>query len=101
MQSSIQEIAKLQIRLDVMERQNNRLKKVFVILTLLLVPLFLLGAKHGANDAEFGQITATGITIRDASGMVHIPEHSGHRFHVNPDSDSISFRTPIPFESGQ
>ena len=69
MQSSIQEIAKLQLRLDVMERQNKQLKKVFVILTLLLVPLFLLGAKHGAQDAEFGQITATGITIRDASGM--------------------------------
>jgi len=31
---------------------------------------------------------------------VHIPEHSGHPFHVNLDSDSISFWTPIPFESG-
>ena len=35
----------------------------------LMIPLFLLGAKHGVNDAQFGQITATGITIRDASGM--------------------------------
>lgn len=69
MRSSLQEIAKLKTRLDSIERQNNRLKQVMVILTLLLVPLFLLGAKHGANDAQFGQISATGITIRDASGM--------------------------------
>ena len=69
MQSSVQEIAKLQRRLDKIERQNNRMKRLMVVLTLLLVPLFLLGAKHGANDAQFGQITATGITIRDASGM--------------------------------
>ncbi len=69
MQSSVQEIAKLQTRLDRIERQNNRMKRLLVVLTILLVPLFLLGAKHGANDAQFGQITATGITIRDASGM--------------------------------
>ena len=69
MQSSVQEIATLQTRLDKIERQNNRMKQLMVVLTLLLVPLFLLGAKHGANDAQFGQITATGITIRDASGM--------------------------------
>jgi hypothetical protein len=69
MQSSVQEIAKLQTRLDRIERQNSRMKRLMVVLTLLLVPLFLLGAKHGANDAQFGQITATGITIRDASGM--------------------------------
>lgn len=69
MQSSVQEIAQLQTRLDRIERQNNRMKRLMVVLTLLLVPLFLLGAKHGANDAQFGQITATGITIRDASGM--------------------------------
>ena len=69
MQSSVQEIAKLQTRLDRIERQNSRMKRLMVVLTLLLVPLFLLGAKHGSNDAQFGQITATGITIRDASGM--------------------------------
>jgi len=69
MQSSLQEIAKLQRRLDGIERQNNRLKRLLVVLTLLLVPLFMLGAKQGANDAQFGQITATGITILDASGM--------------------------------
>jgi len=68
MQSSVQEIAKLQMRLDGIERQNIRMKQLLVMLTLLIVPLFLLGAKHGANDAQFGQITATGITIRDASG---------------------------------
>ena len=69
MQSSVQEIAQLQTRLDRIERQNNRMKRLLVVLTILLVPLFLLGAKHGANDAQFGQITASGITIRDASGM--------------------------------
>jgi len=68
MQSSVQEIAKLQIRLDGIERQNALMKRLLVVMTILLVPLFLLGAKHGANDAQFGQITATGITIRDASG---------------------------------
>jgi hypothetical protein len=69
MQSSVQEIAQLRTRLDRIERQNNWMKRLMVVLTLLLVPLFLLGAKHGAHDAQFGQITATGITIRDASGM--------------------------------
>ena len=68
MRSSIQDISLLQARLDGIERQNNRLKRLLVVLTFLLVPLLLLGAKHGANDAQFGQITATGITIRDASG---------------------------------
>jgi hypothetical protein len=33
--------------------------------------------------------------------QVHIPEHSGHGFHVNPAGDSISFRPLIPEESGQ
>ena len=69
MQSSLKEIAKLQVRLDGIEKQNILLKRLFIVFTLLLVPLFLLGAKHGANDAKFGQITATGITIRDASGL--------------------------------
>jgi hypothetical protein len=32
---------------------------------------------------------------------VHIPEHSGHGFHVIPATDSISFRPLIPEESGQ
>ena len=69
MQSSIQEIANLKMRLDGIERQNNRLKGLLLFFTLLLVPLLLMGAKQGANDAQFGQIIATGISIRDASGM--------------------------------
>jgi len=69
MQSSVQEIVKLQTRLDGIERQNIRMKRLLIVLTLLLVPLFLLGAKQAVNDAQFGQITATGISIRDASGM--------------------------------
>ena len=43
----------------------------------------------------------TGMTVSEVKGhgrqKVHIPDDFGHRFHVNPDSDSISFRTPIPF----
>lgn len=69
MQSSIQEITRLKLRLDGIERQNKNLKRLLVVCTLLLAPLFLMGAKPGANDAQFGQITATGISIRDASGM--------------------------------
>jgi len=68
MKVTIQEIAKLQMRLDEIEKRNNRLKNLSGLLALLLVPLFLLGAKHGASDAQFGQITATRLTIRDASG---------------------------------
>ena len=56
------------MRLDGIERQNIRMKRLLVVLTFLLVPLFLLGAKQGASDVQFGQITATGITILDASG---------------------------------
>ena len=68
MESSVQEIAKLQTRLDGIERQNIRMKRLLVVLTLLLAPLFLLGAKQVASDAEFGQISASGLTIRDGSG---------------------------------
>lgn len=68
MQNSIQEITKLQVRLDGIEKQNIRLKRLLVVFTLLLAPLLLLGAKHAVNDAEFGQITATGITIIDSTG---------------------------------
>jgi len=68
MHNTIQEIAKLQARLDGIERQNSRLKRLLVVLTILLAPLLLLGAKHAAHDAQFGQITATGITIIDSTG---------------------------------
>jgi len=69
MQIPAHEMEQLKLRLDGIERQNKRLKHSLVVLTLLLAPLFLLGAKHGAHDAQFGQITATGISIRDASGL--------------------------------
>ena len=68
MESSVQEIAKLQTRLDGIERQNIRMKRLLVVLTLLLAPLFLLGAKKGVQDVQFGQISAEGLTIRDGSG---------------------------------
>ena len=35
--------------------------------------------------------------ILDIDYELSIPEQTGHRFHVKPDTDSISFRTPIPF----
>jgi hypothetical protein len=41
-------------------------------------------------------VVLTGTTV-----SVHIPEHSGHGFHVIPAGDSISFRPLIPEESGQ
>ena len=43
-------------------------------------------------------------THQDSPEIVNwlsIPEQSGHPFHAKADSDSIPFRTPIPFESGQ
>jgi|GEM_PF-2785035 len=39
--------------------------------------------------------------IKVEESRVSIPEQSGHPFHAKADSDSIPFRTPIPFESGQ
>ena len=59
------------------------------------------GAKAGAE--------AQGIMIahidtgyrRHPEVWMSIPEQSGHQFHGKADTDSISFRTPIPFESGQ
>lgn len=68
MQSLIQEKSTLEMRLDRIEKQNKRLKSFMVMFSLLLVPLFLLGAKQGLQDAEFGQISAQGLTIRDGSG---------------------------------
>ena len=41
------------------------------------------------------------LMMKRPAKWVNIPEQTGHRFHAKPDSDSISFRTPIPFESGQ
>lgn len=68
MQSLFQEKSALQVRLDRIEKQNKQLKSFMVVLTLLLLPLFLLGAKQGMQDAQFGQISAAGLTIRDGSG---------------------------------
>ena len=68
MQSLIQEKSTLEMRLDNIEKQNKRLKSFMVMFSLLLVPLFLLGAKQGLQDAQFGQISAQGLTIRDGSG---------------------------------
>lgn len=68
MQSLVQEKSMLEARLDTIEKQNKNLKRFLFILSLLIVPLFLLGAKQGLQDAEFGQITAQGLTIRDGAG---------------------------------
>lgn len=68
MHSLVQEQLTLQMRLDRIEKQNKQLKSYMVILCLLLIPLFLLGAKKGLQDAQFGQISAQGLTIRDGSG---------------------------------
>ncbi|MEA2116745.1 MAG: hypothetical protein U9P36_15385 [Thermodesulfobacteriota bacterium] len=68
MQSLVQEKSTIQERLDRIEKQNKRLKRYVVMFSLLFVPLFLMGAKQGLQDAEFGQISAQGLTIRDGSG---------------------------------
>ncbi|WP_136806759.1 hypothetical protein [Desulfosediminicola flagellatus] len=68
MQSSVREITALQVRLDRIEKHNKLLKRCVIMLSLLFVPLFLLGAKSGLHDAQFGQISAEGLTIRDGSG---------------------------------
>lgn len=68
MKSPSQEITLLKAHLKKIETQNNRLKRLLIALTILLVPLFLLGAKHGMQDAQFGQLRATGLSIVDASG---------------------------------
>lgn len=68
MKSLAQEKSTLEMRLDRIEKQNKRLKSFMVMFSLLLVPFFLLGAKQGLQDAEFGQISAQGLTIRDGSG---------------------------------
>ena len=68
MQSLVQEKSTIQERLDRIEKQNKRLKRYVVMFSLLFVPLFLMGAKLGLQDAEFGQISAKGLTIHDGSG---------------------------------
>jgi len=68
MQSLVQEKSTIQERLDKIEKQNRRLQRYVVMFSLLLVPLFLLGAKQGLQDVQFGQISAQGLTIRDGSG---------------------------------
>lgn len=68
MQSLVQEKTTVQVRLDKIEKQNKQLKRLMVMFSLLLVPLVLLGAKQGLQDAQFGQISAQGLTIRDGSG---------------------------------
>jgi len=55
-------------RLAFIEKQNKGLKLGMFALSLLLAPLFLLGAKQGPHDGRFGQITAEGIVIQDGSG---------------------------------
>ncbi len=46
------------------------------------------------------KVVLSQITLRFNAGL-SIPEQSGHRFHGKADTDSIPFRTLIPFESGQ
>lgn len=68
MRAPVEEKTALDKRLANIEKQNKRLKLGMLALALLLVPLFLLGAKPGPHDGQFGQIIAKGITIQDGSG---------------------------------
>jgi len=67
MKSTAQEITLLKAQLNNIEKQNRLFKRVMISLTILLVPLLLLGAKHGMHDEQFGQLTANGLTILDSS----------------------------------
>lgn len=58
----------LYARLEHLEKQNNRLHKVLIVLLLSLVALVIMGAKAGLQDGHFGEITAEQITIVDAQG---------------------------------
>lgn len=68
MRTSVEERAGLDKRLAAIERENRRLKFGLLSMLLLLAPLLLLGAKHGLQDGQFGEITAQKITIVDESG---------------------------------
>jgi len=61
------------------------------------------GGHAGAGSAtvKTSEMPPQQIKERIVTGLVSIPEQSGHPFHAKADSDSIPFRTPIPFESGQ
>lgn len=61
MQSSAQKIAKLQTLLERIEKQNSRQKRLLIVLTLLLLPLFIMGAKHGANDPNLARSPQLGL----------------------------------------
>jgi len=59
-----------------------------------------------SNSFDCGIVIEVLLTAYSGRGGVFllcmsIPEQSGHPFHGKADSDSIPFRTPIPFESGQ
>ena len=68
MESMDREITLLKADLKRVMMQNRQLKRLLIALTFLLVPLFLLGAKQGMQDAQFGPLRATGLSIVDASG---------------------------------
>lgn len=55
-------------RLERLEKQNNRLQKALIIMSLSLVALVLMGAKTGLQDGHFGKITVEQITIVDTQG---------------------------------
>ena len=55
-------------RIERLERQNNRLQKVLIILVLGLSALVIMGAKAGLQDGRFNELTAEKITIVDTQG---------------------------------
>lgn len=55
-------------RIERLEKQNRRLQKTLILMSLSVVALVIMGAKAGLQDAQFGKITARQITIVDTQG---------------------------------
>lgn len=71
------EYADLHQRLARIEKQNKRLKRGLLALAGGLMIVLAMGAKTGMRDGHFGNITASGVTIVDASGkeLITIGHH--------------------------
>ena len=77
MKSLPKEKATLLERIEIIEKQNRRLKRYMVVLVLSLLALAVMGAKAGTHDGHFRQIIAEGISIVDGAGQELILIGSG------------------------
>jgi hypothetical protein len=68
MKSSHIKIKQLNQRLDTVEKQNLRFKKIAGLLCFLLLSFFLMGFKTALQNGHFRNITAEGVTIVNSAG---------------------------------